>query len=261
MVGIWAERAPVAFDFGEFVERAKQEVAKKCPVVFYAPCGGVPYYRDLTIPNIENESELNNLHAYFISGYDESSHEFHFFDIFSDNGRMYKSSIDAMADAYQVGKDRWFVDAFSIYSAPNMENREKSYREHISFVDAHHDPLQVYGFMADYLDFEYTQSSIVYKVSAVNAIGILLGSRKFFSRFVAFAGYGDAVKAAYHEMYLKLRKLYNLINRLFSNREHFLIDEIKKRLREMGRLELGAMELLREYLRNNGAYLPGLLPA
>jgi hypothetical protein len=64
LIGVYAERSKVAFDFDTFVEMAKREIDRDHPVLFFAPRIQVPYFQKVAPVDVNEQGIIDNVHSF-----------------------------------------------------------------------------------------------------------------------------------------------------------------------------------------------------
>jgi|GEM_PF-6257106 len=246
LIGVYAERSKVAFDFDTFVEMAKREIDRDHPVLFFAPRIQVPYFQKVAPVDVNEQGIIDNVHSFFMCGYNEKSNTGQFFE--APFGQyVYEQDLGVLRENYKLCPEKWFSDSYAVYHLDGVVDREKIFSKHVDFVESHSDPLMLYQRMYDAIEIEYLTPGEMYDRPFLNAVTLLFGSRVLFKKFIDSTAYGSDVKDAMNQLVKVLRRLDTDSHGMLGMNNAALIDTVKSNLLIARNLE----EQLITLLKNN----------
>ena len=156
---------------GDIRQNVLRFLAADQAVLFMAPRGYLPYWREFMRANQTRESEYYDLHSFVVGGLTpdgdgvllmDNANEAHEF-------RPYPVTWAQLREGRAADPDRWFVDNV-VMSRVGDPDPAPFARMHAAFVAEHEDEFELYEVIAEQLASEREMYPEAYRVPGINAL-------------------------------------------------------------------------------------------
>lgn len=236
LIGVYAERPKVEFDFDTLIAMAKHEIDINHPVLFFAPRIQVPYFQTLAPIDDTAVGAIDNVHSFFLCGYNSDTDEGLFFE--APFGKyVYRQALAELRENYQKNPGKWFTDCYAVYHLENRVDHELLMQKHRQFIDRCDDDHGLYDRMCDSLEIEFLTPGQIYDRPFLNAVTLLFGSRVLFKKFIDLARYPATVTQTMNELVRVLRRLDTDCHNMLASNNASLIEPTLNNLVRAKQLE------------------------